>query len=85
MEGEGGLGEAGRLLPKTPSFFFPSPAFRPMIDPAAGKTKAAKPFFVHPGSKPRLQRTGRPDKKERSPAVLIAGFTASSQQIVCTS
>ena len=53
-----------------------SRAFR-RYDGEPGKAKAAKPSVVHPGSKPRLR--GRADEKERSPAALVAGFTASSQ------
>ena len=53
----GGLGKAGRLLPKTPLIFL-SLAFARFsrYDREPVKANAAKPFFVHPGSKPRLQR-----------------------------
>ena len=73
-------------FPRPPSSYFhsPSPAFRPN-DREPGKAKAAKPFVVHPGSKPRLKRPGKWKRTLRSPAALVAGFTASSQQIVWTS
>ena len=48
------------LPPPPPQFSFARARllFGPNVR-ESGKAKAAKPFVVHPGSKPRLQRPGR--------------------------
>ena len=73
------LGRQEGAFPRPPSNLFRShsPAFRPN-NREPGKEKAAQSLAVHPGSRPRLQRLVRS-------AALVAGLTASSQQIVWTS